>query len=183
MLRKIGFFHFGVKDKSEPIESLRASLVAASREDWLSDCLIVTPEAFNIRCGYWDDPPGRPDASIANSLKAVSADLRVAFVAGLIDESDGQNPGYSSAYLIDGDVCERLTRKLKPDRSPNYTPCPETYDHRRLHRGVCVAALICIDANFDEEEKRHVSICEPTGACDSDCSVLCVPACFAFHGT
>lgn len=104
-LARVGFFHFGSEDQSDPIGSLRASL----REKSPVDSLIVVPEAFNICNGYWM-PTRRFDFSIAKILSDVSKEYGLAFVAGLIEEDER----YSSAFLIDGDLCRRLSRLPDP---------------------------------------------------------------------
>src|SRR5262245_54757992 len=105
-VRNIGFFHFGCADQSDPLTSLGASLEIERDQRELGDCLIVTPEAFNIRNGYWKPKDDRqPDLSIAERLRKLSSDFGVALVAGLIEEGVGGKPGYSSARLIDGNDC------------------------------------------------------------------------------
>lgn len=118
MLRKVGFFHFGNRGGGDdPIESLKAALQDASRKDDLSECLVVTPEAFNVLGDYYNPESRRLDGSVAESLREVSLKFGVAIVAGLIDVPAGQELGYSSTYVIDGDVHELLSRKMAPDKS------------------------------------------------------------------
>jgi predicted amidohydrolase len=144
MLRKLGFFHFCGEDRSDPAGSLRTSLVEAAKEEDISGLLIVTPEAFNIRKGYWN-PDRQVEASIRAALMALSAEFKVALVAGLIEESDSHGPGYSSAYLIDGRACHLLARKMGNDGSGNYRCCTEDCDKPIQYDGVSIAVLICMD--------------------------------------
>src|SRR5258706_13012556 len=95
MLRKVGFFHYG-DDQSDPPGSLRASLAEASQQEDLSECLLVTPEAFNIRNGYWSTSRFR-DSSIKELLVQISVEFSVALVVGFVEEGYAVEPGYSSA--------------------------------------------------------------------------------------
>jgi len=56
LIRRIGFFHFSAGLKTDPVASLKASLMATitSLGKDLADCLIGLREAFNLRCGYWN---------------------------------------------------------------------------------------------------------------------------------
>jgi hypothetical protein len=119
MLRKLGFFHFCGEDRSDPVGSLRASLIEAAMEADISGSLIVTPEAFNIKGGYWN-PDRRRDPSIRAALNGLSREFKLGLVAGLIEDGDAAELGYSSAYLIDGAACHLLTRKMADDGSRNY---------------------------------------------------------------
>jgi hypothetical protein len=67
MLRSVGSFHFDSTDQSDPVRSLKASLETAAEGTDLGDCLIVLPEAFNIRRGYWN-PDRYRDPTIAVAL-------------------------------------------------------------------------------------------------------------------
>jgi hypothetical protein len=177
-LAKIGFFHFGEESQSNPVGSLRDSLEKSPHSERLDDCLLVLPEAFNIRNGY-EMPGKRIDVGIAQSLKELSASFKVGFVAGLIEESDGEGP-HSSAYLIDGDVCERLSRKMQDDQSGNYK-ISGNCDSPCLHRGVYVAALICVDAaafNVNCQSERHKALLERLDTCGTVPKLICVPAHF-----
>src|SRR5476651_680317 len=94
MLRKAGFFHFGNRcDDADPIGSLRASLAVASGQNNLGECLVVTPEAFNIRNDYWIPERRHLDVSIKKSLGELSREFEVAFVAGLIEDGVGRDLG------------------------------------------------------------------------------------------
>ena len=182
-LAKLGFFHFGSQDQSDPVESLQTSLQETSKSETLDDTLLVLPEAFNAQNGY-DAPGKRVDFRMAQLLKKLSGDFNVGFVAGLLEESDGERP-YNSAYLIDGDVCERLSRKMQYDGSCNYQVSGNC-DSPRLHRGVCVAALICMDAagfNANCQTERHKALLGLLESCRTVPKVLCVPAHFTGYDT
>ena len=144
-INKIGFFH--VDNPSSPIESPRESLhehLEAARGH-LSDCVVALPEAFN----YWPySGNGSLDISMENYLKQLSDRFNVAFVAGLIENRDGGKLGYSSACLIDGyDLCHTLSYKSEEDGLVDYQPYSNIYNKPLLHRGVYIAALICMDAS------------------------------------
>ncbi len=51
-ITRIGVFHFGRMDKSDPIRSLRAALGNVPGNE-LAEVLVVIPEAFNIRGNYF----------------------------------------------------------------------------------------------------------------------------------
>jgi predicted amidohydrolase len=174
MLRKVGFFHYG-DEQLGPAESLRASLTETSRQD-LRDCLVVTPEAFNIRNGYWN-PNRFRDPSVKASLAQISRDFGIALVVGLVEENDGGEPGYSSAYLIDHNVCHLLSRKGKHDGSNNYQVCESAKEKGRPvpHRGIAMGALVCMDA-ADLTSPLRETHTAPLAAFQLPHAVLCVPA-------
>ena len=189
-IKRIGFFHFGSDDKSDPILALQQSIRS---QDPGKNCLIVIPEAFNLRNSYYRR---EFDPSIAGSLAVVSTEFEVALVAGSIDKCGVRS--YSSAYLVDGEVCKLLSRKLQDDVSGNYTPYPGKYDEPILYRGVCVAALICLDADAEggfrpgaytytqmnesrarsaQVKERHETLLRRIDACRNGApAVLCIPA-------
>lgn len=184
ILRKIGFFHFGEGEQSDPPASLRAALSETSQQEDLTDSLIVVPEAFNIRNGYWS-PIRYRDLLTKESLTKISDDFGVALVVGLIEEDKFGKPGFSSAYLIDRGVCRHLSRKEGNDGSGTYKPCQGGWDRPVLHRGVCIGALICMDAgDFNSPpKKRHEALLEQLGACTVPNAVLCVPARMGTYGS
>jgi hypothetical protein len=205
-IKRIGFFHFATAGTGDPVESLRESLQKkaegreeATKNKCFDDCLIVLLEAFNFRGEY----SGKVDASLYPSIKNKLADLsserKVAFVVGLIEESAYNKSGYSSAYLIDGkEVCERLSCKTAEDwpepslarYRPRWSPCDKTI----LHRGVCVAALVCMDGSdsptkaknmngINEERRkgdqiahRHKALLDQIDEHGGTPAVLCIPA-------
>ena len=161
MLRKLGFFHFCGEDRSDPAGSLRASLIEAAKDEDISGSLVVTPEAFNIRNGYWSDDR-HIDPSIRTALTELSAKFKIALVAGLIEDGDAKGPGYSSAYLIDG---QRLPSANTQDEEmmdrDNYRCCTGDCDQAIEYRGTSIAALICMDAaDFGEGDRRHAAVLE-----------------------
>lgn len=143
----------------------------------LADCLIGLPEAFNVRGGYWS-PQRLLDPFVSVSLRELSIKFGVAFVAGLLEPADAMSLPFSSAYLIDGDVTALLSRKMENDRSDNYQPCTVNCDQVYVHRGVCIAALLCMDAVFNKHAvaARHQMLLDQFRAVHSKQKVLFVPA-------
>ena len=183
MLRRVGFFHFCGEDRSNPSESLRASLLEAAKAEDISGSLVVTPEAFNIRNGYWSDDR-QLDRSIPTVLMALSVEFKIALVAGLIEEGNVGGPGYSSAYLIDGQRCHLLTRKMQNDGSNNYKPCTEDCDISVEYRSASLAALLCMDAaDFSERDGRHAAVLERMASRETAQRILCVPAHMMTYGS
>ena len=184
-LSRIGFFHFGQGDKVDPVASLRKSLSSLqARSTSLGDCLLVLPEAFNVLGGYFGD---HADASIGSALKQISAETKIAFVAGLIEPSQGSTLGCNSACLVDGDCCRLISKKRQYTRPGAtrtlYRPC--RFDGPILHGGLRIAALVCNDADqgpdcFGSFEDRRSEFLKTTEALKTaDPIVLCVPACFS----
>jgi predicted amidohydrolase len=193
----IGFFHFG-KDHGKPILALDAAISDFKcKGGTLENSLIVLPEGFNLGRHYYGTEPPKVDLSILDWLAGVSTAFRCAFVAGLIvADTLGVNPPYSSAYLIDG-LCQPrqpiLTRKKKKDNTEtsrvfpdhnwvaNYTAFLD-YEPRALaHRGLAIAALICLDAQSDMEPREDYDLrCDAVAKMLSDCKcqhrLLCIPA-------
>ena len=183
MLRKLGFFHFCGEDRSDPVGALRASFVEAATEEDISGSLVVTPEAFNIRGGYWN-PDRRLDPSIRTALSGLSTEFKVALVARLIEDGDAHGPGYSSAYLINGRDCDLLTRKMADDGSHNYRLCTDDCDKPTLYNGASVAALLCMDAaDFSKSNRRQAAVLERMAFSESAHKILCVPAHMMTYGS
>jgi len=109
--------------------------------------------------------------------------LDVALVAGLIEERDSQGPGYSSAYLIDGSACDLLTRKMGDDGSGNYRCCTEDCDKPTECRGASIAALICMDADFSENDRRQAAVLGRMVLRETAYRILCVPAHMMTYGS
>jgi hypothetical protein len=206
-IKRVGFFHFATADSDDPIETLKTSLRNAqtlsldsttTEYERLDDCLLVLPEAFNLRGPYCSDIYAYPDQSIATSLVNISLKEKIAFVVGLIDDSADKALGRSSAYLIDsvhlleGEGRKRLSCKMREDWSgkcrARYSVCSQASDTAVLHRGVCVAALICMDASNDPLpsndvkkkrnevaliDKRHQTLVDRI---DKQPAVLCIPS-------
>jgi len=158
-----GFFHFGKDHHRPPLEVLESALaLAVQRFGSLSDALVVLPEAFNIdkRYYYTADKILDYDPSVLDGLKGLSANFKCAFVAGLIiRDSSGVVPPYSSAALIDMSVpspnCGVLSLKTKDDGSHKYTPHHEFYSRPLVWRALGIVALICLDAQSDQEDHGH----------------------------
>jgi len=151
----------------------------------------VIPEAFNVnpysKCG-------RLDSSIRGSLIRIARERRIAFVAGLIDDTEALGQGHSCACLIDGNFCTILSRKTECDKSSAYRPCERDCDGPTLYRGVYIAALICMDASqsptppgnlggmqdykkrMEQIVERHRILEQRMNECGSQGSILCIPA-------
>jgi hypothetical protein len=179
VLRTGGVFHFGKRnEEADPIASLRSSLRDPSVLYDLRECIVVLPEAFNVRGDYWT--PGRRhiDGSITAALKEVSIEFGVALVAGLVENENGRL-GCNSAYLIDGGANKLLSRKMIDDGSGVYKPCTENCDQPLVHRGVCLAALICVDGlqfNRNSPSRRQAQLLLRMSECKTGSAVLCLPA-------
>ena len=158
-----GFFHFCKDYHKPPLEVLEFALtVAVQRFGSLSDALVVLPEAFNIdkRHYYSAEQTTNYDPSILDGLKGLSANFKCAFIAGLIiRDSTGIVPPYSSVALIDMSVpptnCRVLSLKTKDDGSRKYTPHREFYSRPVVWRNLGIVALICFDAQSDQEDHEH----------------------------
>ena len=178
-LKKIGFFHFGSSQTKDPVGSLRAALLTKGQND-LRNSLIVVPEAFNL-CGGYHEAGRQIDPRIFGSLAQMSAEFEMAFVAGLIEP-----PGTSSAYLIDGQIQNLLSRKMKNDRSGNYHPAAVNCDAVVQHRGLCLGALICMDAaGFSPfaANARHQQLLSQFYAAKLIPPILCIPACMGSYSS
>jgi predicted amidohydrolase len=115
------------------------------------------------------------------ALVELSAELKVAFVAGLIEDRDVLGSGYSSAYLIDGQAIHLLTRKMGDDGSGNYRNCTEGCDQPAEYGGSSIAALICMDAaDFGE---RQEAVMERMASHRTAQRILCVPAHMMSYGS
>jgi len=181
-LGKIAAFHCG-NQEAHPTESLAACLADCAKNTDLTDCLIVTPEGFNIVRGYWG-ANRELDRSISPALTLLAVQYKVTFVSGLIEEPEIA-PGHSSVYLIDGSERRLLSRKAGNDGSGNYTPCPDDWNRPIQHRGWCIGALICMDAgDFNSPPKeRHNALLLRMAACEAGGSLLCIPARMQSYGS
>ena len=61
-IKRIGAFHFGSDEKDDPIGSLEVELQERPDLQW-RDSLIVLPEGFNVRGGYYSMAP-KPELSL-----------------------------------------------------------------------------------------------------------------------
>jgi hypothetical protein len=196
-LAAVGFFHFG-KGYSAPLAALDAELervsATESAGDSLSNALIVLPEAFNLGRQYYHHEPPSIDSSFRNDLSKRSLLYGCAFVAGLIvDDSPGVVPPYSSAYLVDGEEIILLSRKASKDNTEatsatlgqhaaNYTAFPGFYSHVIRHRQVAIAALVCLDGQYEQGSARSVyaseleQLAKSFGSSSCAHKLLCIPA-------
>jgi predicted amidohydrolase len=178
-LRRLGFFHFGSVEKADPVGSLEAQI--AERPKSLEDTLLVLPEAFNTLGGYCSDTP-QLDPDALSRLQTISAERRIAFVAGIVDNIRGCN----SAYLVDGrETLELLTRKRTGGRPCLYEPCATVKDRFIPYRGVGITALICDDAAWTYGEDLQLTV-RRVEELKMKISVMCIPACMRptdSHGT
>jgi hypothetical protein len=178
-ISRVGVFHFGGCDKGDPVASLEVSLSEAETfQGDLSNCLIVLPEAFNIRTEY--DRDCRPEGEICCALRDLSVRRNVALVVGLL-ESSGEGKPYNSAFLIDGDFYALLSRKIS-DGGKGVYRFPEDTDNATAiaHGGVCVAGLICMDAKmFCQRGEWFGRLREKLRSTACARRVLCVPARFS----
>ena len=183
-IENIGFFHFGDEKKEDPLASFKTALLVEidkSEGKCLGNSLVVIPEAFNLIGGYWGS--GRhADPSISKSLLKMSAELGIAFVVGIIEPPRTGAPQYSSAYLIDGSYNKLLSRKMEDDRSANYQTCDSSWDRVLRHRGLVLAALICMDA-ANSAGLRQQSIFFELRRFKPDPAVLCIPACMGSYSS
>src|SRR5665213_3203996 len=97
-LNRVGFFHFGCadKEKGDPVGCLETEL---GRRTGLRNNLIVLPEAFNARGGYYGIPIDLKENAMTR-LQRLSVLHHVSLVAGLIEGIGG----YNAAFLINGDA-------------------------------------------------------------------------------
>jgi hypothetical protein len=181
-LTKIGCFHYGNPDKSNPIGSLEDAIhrgLFDNGEHCLKDSLIVLPEAFNLLGEYKPSAGYNLDHSIPAQLNELAGRYGAAFVAGIIDKCPVLP--YSSAYLITKAQRCRLARKVRQDslatgRTALYRGCDqfsEVCNTPTVYDQITVAALICMDA-FEEELRKTLSekLCNrPSGSV-----IVCVPA-------
>ena len=178
-IRNIGFFHLGSADKQPPHLSLREAL-KSSPQVCKGESPIVLPEGFNYTRGYcWK--AGEPDLSIDAAIQNLSAEFSVAFVAGLMEPlSAGRR--YNSAFLIDGGTRRLLARKREDDGFFNYE-CA-TCNRPHFHRGVWIAALVCVDGfGFNEARPKECQRNVLASLASRPSKVLCVPATTHDHGT
>jgi predicted amidohydrolase len=177
MLTKIGFFHYGREERTQPLRSLRISLKAAGK-DYVKDSLIVLPEAFNIKTKYQKGTgPHDTDPKIKDDLQKLAADFELTFVAGLIIREAGERTRpYNSAYLISPDSCPLLSRKMETDTTGDkiYERCTKACDAPVRYEQTSLAALICIDATSGRQ--RHQELRTRIAQLGTGCPILCVPA-------
>ena len=169
-IERIGYFHFGDRGKVDPTGSLDAALRNSESEGAkLKNSLIVLPETFNVKGGFY----GRAtDPETCLKLQKLSQGFGPAFVVGLRDPTVGDLKGFNSAYLLDGANKPQLLAH-KHSCTGDYCRAAEQHEGRTvLHRGIYVAALICDDAYEADQDVilRRFR--------DQPCAqhVLCIPA-------
>jgi predicted amidohydrolase len=172
LIKRVGFFHFGDKEKADPVRSLEEE-VAKHSTSALKDSVIVLPEAFNARGGlYQSDPDLHPHA--LTRLQALSAKRGIVFVAGLIEWIGGPN----SAFLIDGNsVPVLLSRKRCGSWDSVYKAWSQDETSAAGIGGIAITALVCDDAGravHSEDERGDVL--SRVRQLNAVCNVLCIPA-------
>jgi predicted amidohydrolase len=172
-IKRIGFFHFGSDAKTDPVGSLEAKLNSAS-DPKLRDTLLVLPEAFNVRGGFYSTLP-ELDHGACSRLRTISAERRVVFIAGIIDSIGGSN----SAYLFDGRSDPKfLTSKANGGRDGLYAGCEAAFTPINCG-GLGIGVLICDDAmwsSYGEPQQRILTSIKGLGM---EHSFLCIPACMS----
>jgi len=170
-IRQVGFFHFGSMEKDDPVGSLEFEM-AKYPEAQLRDSLLVLPEAFNARGGYYNAAPAL-DSDALPRLQRISAERGIVFVAALVDRIKGP----MSAYLLDGTAPPQwLTSKRTHGWRCLYTGSETKEDRLIPHREVGIGALICDDAacTFGDAQKLIV---ERIKNLMMKHTVLCIPSC------
>ena len=120
VIAKLGFFHYGSPDKTEPVAALEAALARRVAEEPLSESLIVLPEAFNIGKPYYDASLlPNTDIAIVGTLQRVARTYGIALVAGLVIK-DAAGTTYSGAYLVTVHESTALSFKRTEDDSATY---------------------------------------------------------------
>ena len=124
----VGFFNLNSNCSGfNPIDLLKRALDECDQKDLFAQSLIVLPEALNIVEGYYPAPhldTNRKcvDLEVEKKLIALSEELRLCFVVGLISSTSTGRAGYSEAVLIDARFRKVLSKKTLCDGSPCYTP-------------------------------------------------------------
>ncbi len=80
---------------------------------------------------------------------------------------------------------ELLCRKKGDDGSGTYTTYLNEHDRTISYRGICVAALLCMDAANEpvRPSERHVALLRRMEFRNTAASVLCIPARMASYDT
>jgi hypothetical protein len=171
-LARAGFFHFGSGEKGDPVRSLVTEL---DKQNYLEDCLLVLPEAFNVPGGYYSEC--EPSGKIIEQLSQSSSKYGVAFVVGLIDHGEKPEKRYNSACLIDGTVQTVITKKQSCGNSNLYQKYPHSCDAPLVHRDLGIAALVCMDATTPvlEPERRQLLV-DRIVKLGARRNLLCIPS-------
>jgi len=172
VFRRAGFFHF-VANLNDPLGVLGTAL---SAED-VMDALIVLPEAFNLGRPYGtaqDEPCACEHDWLVAKLQELARDLRITFIAGLLEPvAAGERPR-SAAYLIDGDSCRTICHKATSDGTGHYKPVIDGCDiENPMEYGkACIMAVICKDI----AEHRCDELTAKTEASPLEQRFICIPA-------
>jgi hypothetical protein len=181
VLRHGGFFHLDAHHKDHPVDLLEDALRKSGQEALFGESLVVLPEAFNI-IGDYQMAALDPDPEVEKRLIILSSKLGLCFVVGLVRDDSARR---SEAVLIDGSIRKVLSLKTLCDGSKCYNASTQQKDEIIPHRGLCIGALICMDAaegykdkDFRDKQKvRHAKLLEEFRKC-AEITLLCVPARF-----
>jgi predicted amidohydrolase len=179
---RVGVFHYASECNGDPVKTFEDALAASESSDRFGESLLVLPEAFNLRLGYWASGHNI-GCGIRDRLVEISLRYKIAIVAGLLHDHGGYRP-YNCAYLIDGGEPQLLSRKAMSDSSGNYDNCDLPFDELDIvitRRGVRIAALVCMDADKvpafgADHARRHEDVRQRLAV--NAPRVLCVPSCF-----
>lgn len=86
-IERVGFFHFGSDRKDNPVGSLAAKIAECAAHQ-TGNSLMVLPEAFNVRGGFYAIDAAL-DLDAISRLQALSVRHGITFVAGIIDRPGG----------------------------------------------------------------------------------------------
>ena len=162
-IERVGFFHFGSDRKDDPVGSLEAKIAECAAHQ-TGNSLMVLPEAFNVRGGFYATDPAL-DLDAFSRLQALSVRHGITFVAGIIDRLGGSN----LACLIDGNCPPVvLSRKQAGGRDCLYTPSSGDHTIAALLAGIGITALVCDDAGYAARAEADRARAAR--------NVLCVPA-------
>jgi predicted amidohydrolase len=190
IIDKIGFLHAAeFEGCADPLAMLSNAIEEKIKEEkerddkWdIRNSLIVLPEALNIGWyGIQSVLPARPAQEFLEALRAEAEKYQVVFVVGVLE---GRR---NSAYMVDGKVAHLMCHKIGEDRTFIYDPCtgdPDPCNPIEFCGGVCVGALICMDADDDTERpriaRRQTEFLGRLGAFNGT-KIVCVPARFCNH--
>ena len=170
----IAVFHFGSADKSDPVRALLETI--QEHAETLLNHLIVLPEGFNAIGGFRRSQADlEVDDRIGESLRAVSAAIGIAFIAGLIEKRPPRAP-YNCAYLIDATLpFSMLVSRKHATENEGCEPAPlmcVPFSHRGLVIGVLIGDdFIACGDDFRKLVSAHKAWSQSTKR------VLCVPVC------
>jgi predicted amidohydrolase len=187
-IQRIGFYHcVHFEAPFDPVAKLREAIHERIEEEatrdqaWdISNSLIVLPEAFNL--GKYDSRslPNQSPQDFLESLRRVSEEHRIVFVAGALDGR------HNAAYLVDSADVHLMCKKIGDDLTGIYDPCTENPDQwNPITLGsASVGALICMDATNGGSRAvrdRREHLLNRLTARDGH-KLLCVPSRFNWDG-